>query len=65
MKAEEISKIDLTSMTTSLIEAVNTYIPGTTLNDKKETIKAEVKATEEVLDKAIESASSAIDAISL
>jgi hypothetical protein len=65
LKAEEISNIDLTSMTVQLIDTVNTYIPGTNLNDKKEAIKAEVKSTEEVLDKAIEGTVSAIDAINL
>lgn len=65
LKAEEVSKIDLTSMTTDLIDTINTHIPGTTLNEKKEAIKAEVQATEEILDKAIESATSAIDAINL
>lgn len=65
LKAEEISRIDLTSMTTGLINVVNQHIPGTTLNEKKEEIKAEVKASEEVIDKAIEGATSAIDAIDL
>ena len=65
LKAEEVSKIDLTSMTTSLIETVNKHIPGTSLNEKKESIKAEVKTVEEVLDNAIESTASAIDAINL
>ena len=65
LKAEEVSKIDLTSMTMGLINVVNQHIPGTTLNEKKEEIKAEVQASEEVLDKAIEGATSAIDAINL
>ena len=65
LKAEEISKVDLTSMTVQLIETVNNHIPGTTLNKKKESIKAEVKSTEELLDKAIEGSISAIDAINL
>lgn len=65
LKAEEVSKIDLTSMTTSLIETVNKHIPGASLNEKKESIKAEVKTVEEVLDNAIESTASAIDAINL
>jgi hypothetical protein len=65
LKAEEISKIDLTSLTTQLIETVNAHIPGTTLNKKKESIVAEVKSTEEILDKAIEESVSAIDAINL
>ena len=65
LKAEEVSKIDLTSMTTQLIDTVNKHIPGTTLNEKKESIQAEVKSVEEVLDKAIESSASAIDAINL
>ena len=65
LKAEEVSKIDLTSMTMRLINVINQHIPGTTLNEKKEEIKAEVQASEEVLDKAIEGATSAIDAINL
>ena len=65
LKAEEVSKIDLTSMTMGLINVINQHIPGTTLNEKKEEIKAEVQASEEVLDKAIEGATSAIDAINL
>lgn len=65
LKAEEISNIDLTSMTMGLINVVNTHIPGTSLNEKKEAIHAEVKSSEEVLDKAIEGATSAIDAIDL
>lgn len=65
LKAEEVSKIDLTSMTTGLIETINKHIPGTSLNEKKESIKAEVKSVEEVLDNAIESTASAIDAINL
>lgn len=65
LKAEEVSKVDLTSLTTDLITTINTYVPGTSLNEKKESIKAEVKTTEEILDKAIESSASAIDAINL
>lgn len=65
LKAEEVSKIDLTSMTTQLIDTVNTHIPGANLNQIKESIAAEVKSTEEVLDKSIESTKSAIDAINL
>lgn len=65
LKAEEVSKVDLTSLTSGLIETINAHIPGTSLNEKKESIKAEVKATEEVLDKAVEDAASAIDAINL
>lgn len=65
LKAEEISRVDLTSMTTQLIETINQHVPGTNLNTKKESIKAEVKAAEEILDKAIESSTSAIDAIDL
>ena len=65
LKAEEVSKIDLTSMTSGIIETINTHVPGKTLNEKKEAIKAEVKSVEEVLDKAIEDAASAIDAINL
>ena len=65
LKAEEVSKIDLTSMTTQLIDTVNNHIPGANLNQIKESIVAEVKSTEEVLDKSIESTKSAIDAINL
>ncbi len=65
LKAEEISNIDLTSMTSKLIDTVSQHVPGTNLNQLKEEIKAEVKASEEIIDKAIESTTSAIDAISL
>lgn len=63
LKAEEISGIDLTAMSTQLIETINQHVPGTTLNEKKESIQAEIKSSEEVLDKAIEGATSAIDAL--
>lgn len=65
LKAEEISNIDLTSLTTQLIDTVNNHVPGANLNQVKENIVAEVKASEEVVDKAIESTKSAIDAINL
>jgi hypothetical protein len=52
-------------MSMGLINVVNQHIPGTTLNEKKEEIKAEVKASEEVIDEAIKGATSAIDAINL
>jgi hypothetical protein len=65
LKAEEISNIDLTSLTTQLIDTVNNHVPGVNLNQVKESIVAEVKASEEVVDKAIESTKSAIDAINL
>lgn len=65
LKAEEVAKIDLTSITSELIDTINKHIPGSSLVEKKESIIAEVKATEEVLDKAIESTTSAIDAINL
>ena len=65
LKAEELSHIDLTTMTMKLIDTVNQHIPGNSLNEKKEAIKAEVKASEELIDKAIESTASAIDAINL
>lgn len=62
-KAEQIAKVDITSMVSGLINTVAEHIPGTSLNEKKEEIKAEVKAREEILDSAIEGATSAIDAI--
>ena len=65
IKAEEIANIDLTSMTVQLLDTVTKHIPGTNLNEKKESIQAKVKSTEEILDKAIEGTISAIDAINL
>lgn len=65
LKAEEISKIDLTAMTSDLINTINKHVPGATLNEKKEEIKTDVKASEERIDAAVEETTSAIDAINL
>lgn len=65
LKAEEISNIDLTAMTSDLIDTINKHVPGTTLNEKKEEIKTDVKAAEERIDAAVEETTSAIDAINL
>lgn len=64
-KADEIAGIEFSELASNLIKTVNNHIPGLSLNEKKEQIINEVKATEEVLDSAIEGAVSAIDALNL
>lgn len=53
---EKVSEIKLSDMTTDLINVVTEYIPGTNIEEKKEEIIAEVKATEELIDTAAETA---------
>lgn len=53
---EKVSEIKLSDMTTDLINVVTEYIPGTNIEEKKEEIIAEVKAVEELIDTAAETA---------
>lgn len=53
---EKVSEIKLSDMTTDLINVVTEYIPGTNIEEKKEEIIAEVKAAEELIDTAAETA---------
>ena len=53
---EKVSEIKLSDMTTELINVVTEYIPGTNIEEKKEEIIAEVKAVEELIDTAAETA---------
>ena len=58
---EKASNIELSEMTTKLIDTVIEYIPGTNIEEKKEDIISEVKATEEILDTASETANNIVD----
>ena len=58
---EKASNIELSEMTTKLIDTVIEYIPGTNIEAKKEDIISEVKATEEILDTASETANNIVD----
>lgn len=51
---EKVSEIKLSDMTTDLINVVTEYIPGTNIEEQKENIVAEVKASEELIDTASE-----------
>lgn len=51
---EKVSEIKLSDMTTDLINVVTEYIPGTNIEEQKENIIAEVKASEELIDTASE-----------
>ena len=53
---EKVSEIKLSDMTTDLINVVTDYIPGTNIKEQKENIVAEVKASEELIDTAAETA---------
>lgn len=53
---EKVSEIKLSDMTKELIEVVTEYIPGTNIEQKKEDIVAEVKAAEQLIDEAAETA---------
>lgn len=53
---EKVSEIKLSDITTDLINVVTEYIPGTNIEEKKEDIVAEVKAAEELIDTAAETA---------
>ena len=53
---EQVSEIKLSDMTTDLINVVTEYIPGTNIEERKEDIVAEVKASEELIDTAAETA---------
>ena len=48
-------------MTTKIIDTVVEYIPGTNIEEKKEDIIADVKATEEILDTASETTNNIVD----
>ena len=51
---EKVSEIKLSDMTTDLINVVTEYVPGTNIEEQKENIVAEVKASEELIDTASE-----------
>ena len=53
---ETVANIKLSEATEQLITTVTTYLPGTNIEEKKEDIIAEVKATEELIDTAAETA---------
>ena len=58
---ENTANIKLSDMTTELIDVVTEYIPGTNIEEQKENIIAEVKATEEIIDTASESANDLVN----
>ena len=58
---EKVANIELSDMTTKLINTVTEYVPGTNLEKQKENIVAEVKASEELIDTASEIAEEAIN----
>jgi uncharacterized membrane-anchored protein YhcB (DUF1043 family) len=49
---EQVANIKLSEMTSKTIDVVTEYIPGTNLQEQKENIVAEVKASEELIDTA-------------
>lgn len=51
---EKVSEIKLSDITTGLINVVTEYVPGTNIEEQKENIVAEVKASEELIDTASE-----------
>ncbi len=53
---EAVADIKLSEATEELISTVTTYLPGTNIEEKKEAIIAEVKAAEELIDTASETA---------
>lgn len=53
---EKVANIEFSEMTSKLIDTVTEYIPGTNIEKKKEDIVAEVKASEELIDTAAETA---------
>ena len=64
-QAEELAVIDLTATSKDLINVINTHIPGTSLNEKKQEIEAHIQLTEELLDSALQGSSDAIDNLKL
>lgn len=58
---EKVAEIQLSDMTTDLINVVTEYIPGTNIEEKKEDIVAEVKAAEEIIDTASDSANDLVN----
>ena len=58
---EKAANIELSEMTAKLIDPVVEYIPGTNIEEKKEDIIADVKATEEILDTASETTNNIVD----
>lgn len=58
---EKASDIKLSDMTNDLVKVVTEYIPGTNIEEKKESIIAEVKAAEELLDAASETANDIVN----
>lgn len=60
-KLEQVADIKLSEMTGKLIDTVTEYVPGTNIEKEKENIVAEVKATEELLDTASETANNIVD----
>jgi hypothetical protein len=64
-QAEKVASIDLTSTTKDLIEVINKHVPGSSLNEKKQDIEANVQLTEELLDSAIQGTTDAIDNLKL
>lgn len=53
---EQVSNIKLSEATSKMIDVVTEYIPGTNLQEQKENIVAEVKASEELIDTAAKTA---------
>ena len=53
---EQVASIKLSEATEQLINTITTYIPGTNIEEKKEEIRAEVKASEQIIDAAAETA---------
>lgn len=53
---EKVSQIELSKATEELITTVTKYIPGTNIEEQKENIISEVKAAEELIDTAAETA---------
>lgn len=65
MQAEQLANLDLTNTAKDLIEVINTHVPGTSLNEKKQEIEANIQLTEELLDSALQGTSDAIDNLKL
>lgn len=63
--AEEVAGVNLTAVSKDLISIINEHVPGSSLNEKKEEIEANIQLTEELLDSTIKGAADAIDNLKL
>ena len=60
-KFKDVAKIDLTSLSSDLIDAIVKHVPGTSLNEKKVALLDEIKKHEDAMDTVINNATDALD----